>query len=189
MFRNNLRDRSFLPGSLGSVDDYVPTVPNGCWPSDYAIWLAPHTYIQTYTRWFNGCLSRWTWISLFPHDFLSPYNPINTIPLATMSFTEWMAVKEAEWRESTSAFHESNWCRNFEAGCPFYRQPVLKTSTGSHSFFIHLQTLEGRDIAAFYICSQMSVLITWTILLLFTVNIWLSLLIPKADTYLSILLG
>jgi len=49
-----------------------------------------------------------------------------------------------------------NCCRDFEAGCPSCHQPVLKTSTGTHPFFNHRQTPEGRDVAAFYVCYQMS---------------------------------
>jgi len=36
--------------------------------------------------------------------------------------------------------YRDNWCRVFEAGCPFCHQPVLKTFTGPHPFFNHLQT-------------------------------------------------
>jgi len=49
------------------------------------------------------------------------------------------------------------WCRGFEAGYSSCYQPVLKTFTGPHTFFNHQQTPEGRDAAPFYICSQLSV--------------------------------
>ena len=44
-----------------------------------------------------------------------------------------------------------NWCRDFDAKCPSCCQPVLKTSTGTHPFFNHQQTPEGRDVAPFYV--------------------------------------
>jgi len=37
------------------------------------------------------------------------------------------------------------------------RCQVPKTSTGTHRFFNHQQTPEGRDVAVFYVCSQTSV--------------------------------
>ena len=51
------------------------------------------------------------------------------------------------------------WCRDFEARCHSWCQPVLLVSgdTGSHAFFNHQQTPEGSDVTPFYICSQMSV--------------------------------
>jgi len=50
-----------------------------------------------------------------------------------------------------------NWCRVLETRRPSCHQPVIKTSTGPHSFFNHQQTPEVRDITPFYACSQKSV--------------------------------
>jgi len=42
---------------------------------------------------------------------------------------------------------KGNWCRDVEDGCLSYCQPVLKTATGTHPFFNHQKTPEGRDVA------------------------------------------
>ena len=47
-----------------------------------------------------------------------------------------------------------NWYRVW---CPSCRQPVLKTSNGTHPFFNHQQTPKKRDFTPFYVCSQTSV--------------------------------
>jgi len=60
-----------------------------------------------------------------------------------------MTLKEEDWKES----------KLHEVGCRSCHQPVLKTSTGTHSYFNLQQTAEaeGRDVAAFYVCSRTSV--------------------------------
>jgi len=54
------------------------------------------------------------------------------------------------------ALMRDNWCKD-EAGCPSCHKSVLKTSNRPHPFFNHQQTPEGRDVTAFYVCSQTSV--------------------------------
>jgi len=50
-----------------------------------------------------------------------------------------------------------NWVTDFEAGFPSCRQQVLKSSTATHPFFNHELTAGRRDVAFFYVCSQMLV--------------------------------
>ena len=87
---------------------------------------------QAYTR-----ISRFSPFSLPLHtSCLTSSHP--PCPSQTGEEEQGTAVKEEEWRESTC--YEGNWCRNFEAGCPSCRQPVLKTSMHWNSSFLQPPT-------------------------------------------------
>jgi len=71
---------------------------------------------------FNSRPSRWTWVSLFTHDFPSPYIVFNTIPPCP-------SQKRRQWKKTSRGKVHSmrgKWYRVFVTGRRSCRQPVLK---------------------------------------------------------------
>jgi len=131
-----------------------------CIINEVMIWLfllglllsQDHTNTNTFR--LNSFPSRRTWVSQFLVDF--PH--LHTSYLTPSHHVLLRQEKGRQWRKRCEEKVHSmrgNWCLSLwpDDVAVTTHQPVLKTSIGTHPFFSHQQTLEGRDFALFYVCS------------------------------------